>query len=213
MTTDKDDYAPYETVTISGGGWQPGETVRLRVSEDSDSHYDWELEAVADEFGNIVNQDFYPRQDDFFQHIGMRFYLSATGIASQAQTTFTDAGSIALDPSIGPVGTSVTVSSGGGAFGGNKNNIQIFWEGTTLLTTCSTNGGGNIQGTCAFSVPSSTAGPHTVTATQQDSPALSFSATFTVGAGSGDGTMIVNPSSVTGWHDRQQLHLHFYSER
>ncbi len=58
--TDKDDYAPYETVTISGSGWQPGETVHLRVSEDSDSHYDWELEAIADEFGNIVNREFYP---------------------------------------------------------------------------------------------------------------------------------------------------------
>ena len=66
VKTDKDDYAPYETVTISGSGWQPGEKVRLRVSEDADTHYDWELEAIADEFGNIINYDFYPRQDEIY---------------------------------------------------------------------------------------------------------------------------------------------------
>ena len=91
VKTDKDDYAPYETVTISGSGWQPGEKVRLRVSEDADTHYDWELEAIADEFGNIINRDFYPRNDEVYRHVGMRFYVSAVGIASQALATFTDA--------------------------------------------------------------------------------------------------------------------------
>jgi len=91
VKTDKDDYAPYETVTITGSGWQPGETVRLRVSEDADTHYDWILEATADESGNIINRDFYPRNDDVYKHIGMRFYLTAVGIGSQALTTFTDA--------------------------------------------------------------------------------------------------------------------------
>ena len=43
VKTDKDDYAPYQTVTISGSGWQPGENVHLKVSEDADTHYDWEL--------------------------------------------------------------------------------------------------------------------------------------------------------------------------
>ena len=42
-------------------------TVHLRVSEDADTHYDWELEAIADEFGNIVNRDFYPRQDEVYR--------------------------------------------------------------------------------------------------------------------------------------------------
>jgi len=90
LTTDKLDYAPFETVTISGTGWQPGEDVTLQVSEDSDSHYDWDLTATADQNGNIINQEFYPREDDVYHHIGMRFYLTAIGVASQAQTTFTD---------------------------------------------------------------------------------------------------------------------------
>jgi VCBS repeat-containing protein len=90
VKTDKDDYQPGETVTISGSGWQPGETVTLRVSEDADTHTDWNLTAVANEQGQIVNREFYPRQDEQFQHLGMRFYVMATGAASQALTTFTD---------------------------------------------------------------------------------------------------------------------------
>ena len=90
VKTDKDDYQPGETVTISGSGWQPGETVTLRVTEDADTHYDWNLSAVANEQGQIVNREFYPRQDEQFQHLGMRFYVMATGAASQALTTFTD---------------------------------------------------------------------------------------------------------------------------
>ena len=64
-----------------------------RVSEDADTHYDWELKAIADESGNIVNREFYPRNDEVYHHVGMRFYLSAVGIASQALATFTDASS------------------------------------------------------------------------------------------------------------------------
>ena len=90
VKTDKDDYQPGEIVTISGSGWQPGETVTLRVSEDADTHYDWNLTAVADEQGNIVNREFYPRQDEQFQHVGMRFYVMASGAGWQALNTFTD---------------------------------------------------------------------------------------------------------------------------
>ncbi|MGH9905744.1 MAG: Kelch repeat-containing protein, partial [Pyrinomonadaceae bacterium] len=34
ITTDKLDYAPGETVNLSGHGWQPGETVRIMIHED-----------------------------------------------------------------------------------------------------------------------------------------------------------------------------------
>ena len=96
MKTDKADYAPGEIVTFTGSGWQPGETVRLTVSEDADSHFDFEFTAVADDHGNIVNQDFFPREDDIYHHMGMRFYAVARGIASDAQTTFTDAGTLTI---------------------------------------------------------------------------------------------------------------------
>ena len=40
VKTDRDDYWPGEPVTVTGSGWQPGETVTLTISEDADTHYD-----------------------------------------------------------------------------------------------------------------------------------------------------------------------------
>jgi len=96
LKTDKDDYAPGEIVTFTGSGWQPGETVKLTVSEDADTHEDFLFEAVADESGNIVNTDFFPREDEIYHHMGARFYAMARGIASEAQMTFTDSGTLTI---------------------------------------------------------------------------------------------------------------------
>jgi hypothetical protein len=90
VKTDKDDYWPGETVTITGSGWQPGETVALKISEDADTHNDFTFAAVADAQGNIVNTEFAPIENDVFHHFGMRFYLTATGGAATALNTFTD---------------------------------------------------------------------------------------------------------------------------
>lgn len=86
VKTDRDDYRPGTVVTITGAGWQPGETVTLLVRESPRSHEDRVLTAVADEAGNIVNEEFAPEEHD----LGVRFYLTATGAASEAQITFTD---------------------------------------------------------------------------------------------------------------------------
>ena len=91
IKTDQDDYAPGELVTMTGSGWQPGETVNLFLHEinNPDPHDDLTLTAVADASGRIVNSQFAPDEHD----LGIRFYLTATGTNSnlQAQTTFTDA--------------------------------------------------------------------------------------------------------------------------
>src|SRR5205823_7709359 len=81
VKTDKDDYAPGTTVTITGSGWQPGETVTLTLVESPlvDTHPT--LTAVADAFGNISNTQFSPDLYD----ISIRFYLTASGSQSQAQ--------------------------------------------------------------------------------------------------------------------------------
>ena len=88
VKTDKDDYAPFTTVVITGAGWQPGETVRLSLHHDPIRDNDTELTAVADGSGNISNTDFAPAQYD----IDVRFVLTAIGASSgrRAQTTFTD---------------------------------------------------------------------------------------------------------------------------
>jgi len=110
VKTDKDDYAPRETVTITGTGWQPGEQVKLTLHMDPLRDADTELTATADGSGIFTNTDFAPADYD----IGVRFVLTATGLASgrRAQTTFTDGNKItfslaAADTAITTFGTAL----------------------------------------------------------------------------------------------------------
>lgn len=102
ITTDRDDYYPGLTVTMTGSGWQPGETVTLLLRESTDTHDPLTLTAVADVHGRIVNTDFVVEPHD----LGVRFYLTATGAASQAQATFTDAKAWTL--TVSPATTTVS---------------------------------------------------------------------------------------------------------
>jgi uncharacterized repeat protein (TIGR01451 family) len=90
VVTDKEDYNPGDQVTVSGTGWDPGETVSLLFHEDVDPaiHPDRTLTALADESGKILNQEYLIDEQD----VGIRFILTATGLTSgkTAQTTFTD---------------------------------------------------------------------------------------------------------------------------
>jgi len=88
LMTNKLDYAPGETVIITGAGWRAGETVNLLFHENPLVHPDWSLTAVADASGNIFNNQFVVDAS----HIGVTFTLTSTGLTSglTAQTTFTD---------------------------------------------------------------------------------------------------------------------------
>src|SRR5262249_28334349 len=89
VATDKADYAPGETVVITGSGWEAGETVVLILHEEPELDPDLQLTAVADANGDFTNTDFIV---DIFD-VGITFTLSATGSSSglTAQMTFTDA--------------------------------------------------------------------------------------------------------------------------
>src|SRR5438874_3756592 len=88
VATDQPDYHPGQTVTITGGGWEPGETVDMVLHEDPPLDPDLELTSVADANGDFANTDFTV---DVFD-IGVTFTLTATGLSSgqTAETTFTD---------------------------------------------------------------------------------------------------------------------------
>ena len=86
VKTDKIDYSPGETVTITGSGWQPGETVSLLLQEVPKTHDERTLRATADAVGEILNNEFQPEAHD----VGVTFYLTASAAGSQAQTKFTD---------------------------------------------------------------------------------------------------------------------------
>src|SRR5712664_2599355 len=108
VKTDKADYAPGEIVTITGSGWQPGETVILTLQEVPFNDTHGPYTAIADPAGNILNTDFVPNAAD----VGIRFYLTAVGSVSQAQTTFTDAGPTLTVTGGGTGGGTVTSSDG-----------------------------------------------------------------------------------------------------
>src|SRR5690242_7833707 len=99
IKTDKPDYAPGDTVNISGSGWQAGETVQMSVVEvpDLDGDSPIPLTAVADANGNFSNVTLPINVAD----LNIHFTLTAVGAVSQAQTTFTDSS---------PDNTSMTVS-------------------------------------------------------------------------------------------------------
>ena len=88
ITTDKMDYGPGETVMITGRGFQPGETVRLKIHEDPHTPQERGFDVVADADGNFDGE--YLVQD---YDLNMKFIVGARGLSSgsTAQTTFTDA--------------------------------------------------------------------------------------------------------------------------
>ena len=113
VRTDHDDYKPGETVTITGSGWEPGETVTLLLQEVPMTHDDRTLTAVADDDGNIYNDEFAPEAHD----LGVLFYLTASGEASgrSAQTRFTDA-----DPDLTSNKEALSGTSGSAPLPGNS---------------------------------------------------------------------------------------------
>ena len=92
IKTDKDDYAPGALAVITGSGWQPGEEVTLLFQEDPAVHEDYVLKVNADTAGNIYWDQWAPELHD----LNVRFYLTASGSQSRAQTTFTDGGTLTI---------------------------------------------------------------------------------------------------------------------
>ena len=63
VETNYGDYQPGDTVEITGSGWQPTETVALRIDE-SDGDLPWQSSATADSTGNIQNNQFVIQTHD-----------------------------------------------------------------------------------------------------------------------------------------------------
>src|SRR5436190_1866712 len=126
VRTDKADYTPGQTVSITGSGWVPGETVTLTLAEVPFHDVHPLAPVTADASGNIVSTEFVPDPDD----VGTRFYLTASGRQSQAQTSFTDALSITSASLNGS--TKVTVAGGATINAAALVNIgdTVTWSGT-----------------------------------------------------------------------------------
>jgi hypothetical protein len=85
ISSDRPDYAPGETVVLTGETWQPGESARVQVR--AEEGYDWsrDVEMIAAGDGTIRDEFRLP---DYYVP---RYYVTATGETSGTTvTTFTD---------------------------------------------------------------------------------------------------------------------------
>ncbi len=103
IETDKDDYAPGDTVAIFGSGWAPYETVDLLLQQTPGTFDDVAFITVADADGNVLDTSFVVA----WHHFHASFLLTATGRSSglTAATTFTDG---ILADTIDATGDSIT---------------------------------------------------------------------------------------------------------
>jgi hypothetical protein len=116
ISSDKVDYAPGETVTLTGAGWQPAEAVHVFVigADPNDQNWTYEADPVASEAGDFAVQLQLP---DWFV---ANYSVAATGASgSSATTTFTDA-NFMFDAAVYPYrlsGGSVVFSANGNGTG------------------------------------------------------------------------------------------------
>jgi hypothetical protein len=83
--SDKADYAPGETVTLSGANWAVGEAVHIRVNDDAGETWRRDVDVVAGDDGTFTDQFNLP---DWFV---AQYTVTATGASSGTATwTFTD---------------------------------------------------------------------------------------------------------------------------
>src|SRR5437016_1134129 len=129
ITTYMSDYAPGETVVMSGSGWIPGQPVALHL-EESDNDLPWDSSATPDAAGNFSISEFVIQAHD----IGVVFTLTATQGGVVATTQFTDVvgAGIALngDPGGFEIQGGVVATAGGGHTDWIANGV-----GTTGLLT------------------------------------------------------------------------------
>ena len=101
ITTDKDDYAPGDTVWFTGAGWTPGDSVDIALTDDptQDSH-NWAVGIGED--GGFRDSTYVVDIND----LGVTFTLTATSRGNPEQTltvTFTD-GTLSLAAPTKPAG-------------------------------------------------------------------------------------------------------------
>jgi hypothetical protein len=86
IISDLPDYGPGATVTLTGTGWDPGESVHLLVNDDVGQTWSHTADVTADDQGSLG--DTFQLPDWFIA----TYFVTATGATSgTATTTFTDA--------------------------------------------------------------------------------------------------------------------------
>jgi hypothetical protein len=181
-----------DTVSISGSGFDASSAITATYDGSPLTLGDT---TTTDADGSFTGATFTVPESTAGGHT-----VEVTDVSSNfADATFTVTPKITLNPTSGPVGTSVTVTGTG--FAGTST-ITIKFDGvtqTTTLPTVTTDSDGSF--TASFDVPSASLGDHTVSATDEDDNTAS--ATFTV---TGSGFCVV---TSRGWVEIDTFKLIF----
>ena len=132
IQSDQDDYSPGSTVTLTGTGWQPGESVHINVNDNDGQTWSRDVDVTADANGDITDQFQLPNS---FVAV---YSVKATGASGAVATTsFTDASLTVLR---GPTGNPPNVT------------FTVNWQkySNNTCTTLVTNGG-NLSGSQVIS--------------------------------------------------------------
>ncbi len=117
IQSDKADYPPGATVTLTGSNWQPGESVHINVNDEAGKTWSRDVDVSADESGNITDQFDLP---NWFV---ATYKVTVTGAQSgEATTSFTDA-AVTLQGQSNP-----PCSSGSQCDGGYQNGNLTGWK-------------------------------------------------------------------------------------
>src|SRR5215213_8070776 len=81
IQSDKADYSPGELVTLTGSGWQAGESVNIVVNDDVGQTWNRNVNVTADDSGNITDQFNLP---DWFV---ATYSVKASGASGALATT------------------------------------------------------------------------------------------------------------------------------
>ena len=194
LTTDQTAYAPSSTATITGAGWQAGETVNLHVFNVTTNTTESAWSAAANSSGAVSTTLVMGNW------VGDTLQVTATGGTSgwTAATTFLAGSTITIKPTDNPPGSTASIT-GAGWQAGETVDLQVFNVTTNTNETSWTvpaNSGGVVSTT--LTVGSWVGDTLQLTATGETS-GLTAETTFTDAnnAGDGDGTMGVSPTSVT----------------
>src|SRR5215208_2915656 len=146
IQSDKADYAPGELVTLTGGGWQPGESVNIKVNDTYGASWSRNVDVTADASGNVTDSFNLP---DWFVS---DYDVTATGAQSgTATTTFTDgnvsvSGTVTDSATNQPIsGATVTCTTSSGCNANfsattNASGNYVFSQPTGNRLTFDTNG-------------------------------------------------------------------------
>jgi hypothetical protein len=91
IESDKADYAPGSTVTLTGSGWSSGEAVHITVNDNVGSTWSYSTDVTTNSLGGLTTQFKLP------SYLVASYLVTATGPSGTATTTFTDSNPYNLD--------------------------------------------------------------------------------------------------------------------